>query len=190
MRPSGLDVKLSPMKNPPQNKPFDKIPPAFDLIPRQPLLEQAVGIFVMRLSFVHFILEINLWSLLGINTGCGRILTEDLPLTSLANRLYRTVQTKNPHPDTLKQLRKAMNELEKINQGRNALVHGFWTFPKDGPPSIVPKKGQVISKDAPTYSEIRRWIEDTDRFTEEFLKCMNRINNPELDLLVSRSRQP
>ncbi|MBC7838797.1 MAG: hypothetical protein H7Y39_09210 [Nitrospiraceae bacterium] len=136
----------------------------------------------MRLSFVHFILELNLWSVLGIDPECGRVLTEDLPLVNLANRLYRTVQTKNPQPDTLKQLRKALNELEKINKERNTLVHGFWTFPKDGLPSIVPKKGQVISKNAPTYSEITRLIEATDRFTEEFFKCMTKIYNPKLNL--------
>jgi hypothetical protein len=171
------------MAGPIKDKLIKFAPSPLDLLPKRPLIERGVGALVMQLSFVHFLLEINLWSLLGIDQKSGRILTEDLPLASLSQRFLRTVEANNPGPDALKQLKNALKELEKINCRRNRIVHGFWTFPEDGPPEIVPKKGEVISQNAPTYKEIEQLIHATEQFIIDFFKCMNRIANPGLDEL-------
>lgn len=148
---------------------------AIDLVPAQPLMEHAIGTFVMRLSFLHVVLEINLWSLMGINQTNGRILTEDLPLSKLTQRIYQVVKEKNPKPETLKDLKKILKELEKVNEERNRLAHGFWSFPDNGPPQIILKKGPLVSKNAPTYLDIRLWIERADKFLDDFTRCISKI---------------
>jgi hypothetical protein len=124
------------MKRRLQKKMVDPIPSPGDLFPQQPAIEQAIGRLVMRLSFVHLLLELNLCTLLGVEPEKGRILTEDLPFSSLVRRFLRAVKTKNPHPDVLKQFDKLLKGLQKTHEKRNSVVHAFWTFPENGPPAI------------------------------------------------------
>lgn len=168
------------MKKPPHKEAAELNPSPLDLLPQQLLIQQVLGALVIRLSYAHFILELNLCSLLGIDAEKGRVLTEDLPLSKLASRFLRTVKEKTPQPEILKQFKKILKDLEGINEKRNRLVHGFWTFPDDGPPLLVPKKGPITSVKAPALNEISDLVNATDLFTQEFFKCMNRINNPHM----------
>ncbi len=156
---------------------------SLDLLPQRPLIERGVGALVMQFSFVHFLLEINLWSFLGIDHKNGRILTEDFSFTNLTKKLLRTVEARNPESGVLKELKKALKDLDDINCERNRLVHGFWTFPEDGPPEIVPKKGESVSVNAPTFSELEQLTHALEKFIDDFFICMNRIVNPGLDKL-------
>ncbi len=174
------EASTHPMASPIKNKLIKLASSPLDLLPQRPLIERGVGVLVMKLSFVHFLLETNLWSFLGIDSKDGRILTEDLPFASLIKRFLRTVEAKNPEPAALKELKKALEQLDKINSERNRIVHGFWTFPEDGPPEIVPKKGDVISVNAPTYKELEELTHATEQFIEDFFRSLNRIANPSL----------
>ena len=157
-------------------KPWDSYyPAAIDLLPQQPLVEESIGRLVLRLSYAHLVLELNLGTLLRIDPAKGRILTEDLPLSSLATRFYRAAESKAPQPQDLKQLKSLLNNLRRINDKRNRLVHAFWTFPKDGPPMLVPQKGQLVSEKAPMATEILSLVNATDKFIEDFFRCMSRI---------------
>ena len=178
-----------PMKGRLRKIMVDPIPSPLDLFPQQPAIEQAIGRLVMRLSFVHFLLEINLCSLLGIEAEKGRILTEDLPFSRLVNRFLRAVKTRNPQPEVLRQFKELLRGLEETNEKRNVLVHAFWTFPENGPPLLVLKKGKIASVDAPTLNEILEMVNATDRFIDGFFKAMFPINNPHLDHSRSHSRE-
>ena len=156
-------------------------PAALDLLPQQPLVEESIGRLVLRLSYAHLVLELNLGTLLGIDPAKGRILTEDLPLSSLTTRFYRAAESKAPQPQHLKQLKILLKNLRIINDNRNRLVHAFWTFPDDGPPMLVPKKGPMVSVKAPTPTEILSLVTATDHFIEDFFACMSRIFNPHVN---------
>jgi hypothetical protein len=186
---TGLAWMLSclPMKGQLKKKVVDPIPSPLDLFPQEPAIEGAIGMLVMRLSFVHFLLEINLCSLLGIDAEKGRILTEDVPFSRLMHRFLRAVKTRNPQPEVLKQFKDLLKGLQETNEKRNGLVHAFWTFPENGPPLLVPKKGKIASVEAPTVNEILEMVNATDRFIDGFFKAMFPINNPHLDHSRSHS---
>lgn len=157
-------------------KPWDSYyPAAIDLLPQQPFIEESIGKLVLRLGYAHLLLELHLGTLLRIDPAKGRILTEDLPLSSLATRFYRAAESKAPQPQDLKQLKSLLNNLRRINENRNRLVHAFWTFPKDGPPMLVPKNGQMVREKAPMATEILSLVTATDKFIEDFFRCMRRI---------------
>ena len=141
----------------------------------------AVGTLVVKLSHIHFVLEANLWSLLKIDSDVGRVLTQDLPFSSLIARFKNTLKLKNPSPELLARFNKAFDQLDKINIERNKIVHGYWTFPDDGFPLIIPKKGQVTQESAPTVIEILDQINGAENFLKEFFACMNQFNNPHLE---------
>lgn len=177
------------MKGQLKKKMVDHIPSPLDLFPQEPAIEQAIGMLVMRLGFVHFLLEINLCSLLGIEPEKGRILTEDVPFSSLMRRFLRAVKTRNPQPEVLKEYKDLLKGVQEINEKRNRLVHAFWTFPENGPPLLVPKKGKIASVEAPTHMEILEMVNATDRFIDGFIKVMFPINNPHLDPSRSHSQE-
>ena len=158
---------------------------AFSLeqLPEPILIQAAVGSLVMNLSYVHFVLEINLWSLLGINQNSGRVLTEDLPFKSLMQRFMRTIQLKNPSTQVSDRLKKAFSQLDRVNAKRNKIVHGFWTFPEGAAPLLIPKKGPVTQEIAPTLTKLADLNGEIDRFLQEFFACMTLFNNPHLETL-------
>lgn len=139
------------------------------------MLEGCLGRLVMRFSLIHFVLEIHLWRILDMNSKNGRILTEDLPLSNLAERFCKTAEAKYPPSDDLKALRRAIRALGKVNTRRNALVHAFWSFPNDGPPLIFPKKGQLMSVNAPTVADINQLVKETDRVKDELFTCLKQL---------------
>lgn len=159
-----------------QQNNYEHISSPTELVQQEPLIERGIGAIVMRLSLIHFLLEINLWTLLRVSTETGRILTEDLLLSKLAMKFYRAVEAKDPQSGTLKPLKNALKKLEKLNTKRNELVHSFWSFPNDGPPTIFSKKGTIISKKAPTFSEIQSLVYAIEQLIPELVECMARIN--------------
>ncbi|NGZ10202.1 MAG: hypothetical protein CV088_12575 [Nitrospira sp. LK70] len=169
-------------KSPPDQP--DKVEGVFpDLHPDGLPVIMAVGTLVVKLSYIHFVLETNLWSLLRIDPDDGRVLTQDLPFASLIAWFKSTLKLKNPSPKLLNRFNKALDQLDKINIERNRIVHGFWTFPKDGSPLIIPKKGPVTQEIAPTVIQILEQIEGAEKFLNEFFACMNQFHNPHLENL-------
>lgn len=168
------------MNNPQPDQPRETEGFPLEQLPDQVLIKTIVGALVMRLSYLHFVLEINLWSILGIDEGSGRVLTEDLPFKSLIHRFERTIRLKNPSTEVSDRLKKAFAQLEKVNDKRNKIVHGFWTFPGDGSPLLIPKKGPVTQMIAPTVTELAYLIKETEQFEHEFFICMNLFNNRHL----------
>lgn len=133
----------------------------------------------MRISLFHFILEMELWSLLGIDENSGRVLTEDLPLSNLMHRFERAVKTKNPQPTYLKMLRKTLKDLREVNDKRNRFVHALWQFPPGGHPFLVPKKGRVIREDAPPVTELEELEHRAELLMLDFIRLNHQMfSNP------------
>lgn len=178
------------MSKSPQDQPNKIEGTSVYLHPDQVPIVMAVGTLVVKLSYIHFVLETNLWSLLGIDSHSGRVLTGDLPFKSLIERFKRTLQLKNPTPKVLNRLNIAFRQLEKINDERNKIVHGFWTFPKDSSPLMIPKKGPITQEIAPTVIKIIEQVEGAEQFLKEFFACMNQFHNPDLEKLRTSDPTP
>ena len=73
----------------PDAKPSDALPVSEDLM-RQ--YEQVLGALTIRVSYFHFILEKELWLRLGLDDEAGRVLTENLQLANLVDRLQRVLR--------------------------------------------------------------------------------------------------
>ena len=67
------------------------------------------------------------WRILGLNTKNGRILTEDLSLSSFASVLHNCSR-KVSELQTFNGTERAIKAFGKVNAKRKALVHAFWSF--------------------------------------------------------------
>ena len=160
------------MKNPLHTEAAKRQLSLLDLLPPEPLLEQyekALGSLVMRLSLSHFILEANLCFLMGIDVESGRVLTEDLPLTSLINRVSRAATAKLRQPEDIRTLKAILKGLNAVNEKRNRLVHALWHFTDSDQPFFIPKKGKPVDQEAPSVEEVKKLVDTVETLLNDLL---------------------
>ncbi|CAI4032128.1 hypothetical protein DNFV4_02555 [Nitrospira tepida] len=160
-----------------RNKTPERTPSPLDLLPPEPLLEQyekAIGSLVMRLSLSHFILEAHLCFLIGIDLECGRVLTEDLPLKSLINRVGRAASAKLRQPEDIRTLKAILKGLDAVNDKRNRLVHALWYFTDRDQPFFIPKKGKPVDQEAPSVEEVKKLVDAVETLLNDLLNFVEK----------------
>lgn len=122
--------------------------------------EAKIGQIATVFSLIHTILERFAWSLWGLTEEFGSILTKDLPIKGLTEKILATLAEIHVEDQTAKRIKTLLKEVNTLAIQRNALMHSMWNF-KTNPPTLVGRKKPVSGK--PDFSSIEEMTNLVDR---------------------------
>ena len=131
--------------------------------------ERALGKLAMRFSLLHVTLEWFSWKAWNLNPRSGRILTKDLRVTHLAEKLEKTAEYVIPRMDNRKMFLSILKEIKKVAEKRNELLHSFW-FIREGEPvwCFNRTRGELIGTDAQSVEQINELCSAINNILEDF----------------------
>jgi len=133
--------------------------------------ERALGKLAIRFSLLHFFLERFGWVGWGVQEHIGKILTSNLPITHLVEKLRDSAETILSREDDQKELRSLLNRVEKVAQKRNELLHSIWLITDGQPVSCMSRKRGVLAHgDVPSVDDINEATLSIIRLIGEFLE--------------------
>jgi len=117
--------------------------------------ERALGKLAMRFSLLHVALEWFSWKAWNLDPRSGRILTKDLRVTHLAEKLEKTAEYVIPRMDNRKKFLSILKEIKKVAEKRNELLHSIW-FIREGEPvwCFSRTRGDLAGTNAPSVEQI------------------------------------
>jgi hypothetical protein len=127
--------------------------------------QRALGKLTMHFSLLHFLLERMSWTLWGLNDQTGHILTKDLRVSHLAEKLIASADYAVLDKDRT-DFRLLMKRIKEAAEKRNDFLHSLWLVKNGEPVFCVSRKRGVLGpglrrdgvlldgKDAPSVEEI------------------------------------
>lgn len=131
--------------------------------------EKALGKLAMRFSLLHVALEWFSWQAWNLDPRSGRILTKDLRVTHLAEKLEKTAEYVIPRMDNRKKFLSILKEIKKVAEKRNELLHSIW-FIREGEPlwCFSRTRGELAGTNAPSVEQINELCSTINNILEDF----------------------
>lgn len=166
------------MSNRSSNKPSDVVEVLDVLTPKNlgVRYERALGRLAIRFSLLHSLLENFAWDTWGLHPEFSRILTKDLPFKQLVGKLRASMKELELEDDTNRELKRILNQAEKLAEERNEFLHALWIIEKNKPVLCVRRHKKEADSKAPTVQEI-------DKLNESIIETAN-------DLIDFSQRNP
>jgi hypothetical protein len=95
--------------------------------------EKALGKLAMRFSLLHVVLERFSWEAWNLSPRSGSVLTKDLRVTHLVEKLEASAKDLIPKIDDRKKLLSILKEIERVAKKRNDFLHSLWII-REGEP--------------------------------------------------------
>lgn len=117
--------------------------------------ERALGKLTIRFSLLHFFLERFSWEAWNLNTSAGSIVTKDLRISHLAEKLEASPRHVLPNLDDRKNFLSILRETKTVANKRNELLHSLWII-KEGTPVLCfsRTRGALFGPNAPSVEQI------------------------------------
>lgn len=136
--------------------------------------EKALGKLAMRFSLLHVVLERFSWEAWNLSPSSGSVLTKDLRVTHLVEKLEASAKDLIPNIDDRKKLLSILKEIKRVAKKRNDFLHSLWII-REGEPvwCFSRTRGALVGPDAPSAKQINelcsaiiKVLTDFDRFKE------------------------
>jgi hypothetical protein len=135
--------------------------------------EKALGKLAMQFSLLHIVLELFSWEIWGLSADIGLILTKDLPIKHLAEKLRASSEHRFSKADRNK-FHSILKRIEKISEQRNALLHAMWVI-EDGKPVFCLRKTRgKFNMEVPTVNYINAINSSVLEITADLLAFKDR----------------
>ena len=133
--------------------------------------ERALGKLSMEFSLLHILLEQFSWGVWNLHGPLGLILTKDLPVTHLVEKLRSSIEHVILRQDDRKAFQSILSKVGKAAKQRNELLHSLWVI-RGGEPIFCfsRKRGPLVGLDAPSIQEINALTENIKDIVFEFQK--------------------
>jgi hypothetical protein len=117
--------------------------------------EKALGKLAIRFSLLHFLLEQFTWEIWRLDKDLGMILTKDLRVTHLAEKLCASAEHVILRRDDRRAFLSILNKVKKAANERNELLHSLWIITEGEPVFCISRKrGRLVGPDAPSADQI------------------------------------
>jgi hypothetical protein len=117
--------------------------------------EKALGKLAIRFSLLHFLLERFGWEVWNLNGHLALIITKDLPISHLAEKLRASAEHVIPRHDDRRKFLSILKKVKEAANERNELLHSLWII-REGEPVLCfsRKRGRLVGPDAPSAEQI------------------------------------
>ena len=136
---------------------------------------KALGKLAISFSLVHFLIERLSWDIWHIDKRVASIITKDLPTKHLVEKLQASIEHLIPKKEDRKDFVAILKRVEKAAEKRNDLLHSLWIIKEGQPVSCFSRKrGGLVSRDAPSVSDLTELIEAIDKIVADLIKWESR----------------
>ena len=112
--------------------------------------ERALGRLARYFSILHYVLERFSWRIWRLRTEFAHILTKDLPIKQLSEKVRASFKEIELDQKIQNELRLILRKVEKLAQTRNDLLHALWKIEDGKPVEFRTRRDLHSSKTAPT----------------------------------------
>jgi len=130
--------------------------------------DQALGRLARYFSLLQYVLERFSWRIWRLRKKFAHILTKDLPIKHLSEKVLASFKEIESDQKIQKELRLILKKVGKIAESRNELLHAIWKIENGKPVEFRTRRDPHSSKTAPTPGMM-------DNLSESMLETANEL---------------